>query len=112
MPGAVRIPPRPRVPRVTLLNTDGRRHPAENSMTWFTLVTGVASFVLGLYIRNVPAASYAVILAATVTGLASLAVGLFAQMISVTRPQRVLIVTGLLGGFVGVSLGLAHGGLF
>jgi hypothetical protein len=37
-------------------------------------------------------------------------VGLYSQLISATREQRMLIVTGLIAGFVGVALGLAHGG--
>jgi len=31
-------------------------------------------------------------------------------MISATREQRVLIVTGLIAGFVGLALGLGYGG--
>jgi len=40
-----------------------------------------------------------------------LLVGLYAQMMSATREQRILIVTGMIGAFVGLALGLAHGGL-
>jgi len=47
---------------------------------------------------------------ATMTGAASLLVDLYAQMISATRPERMIIVTGLVAAFVGVALGLAHGG--
>ena len=45
-----------------------------------------------------------------VTGLVSLLVGLYAQMISATREERIMIVTGIIAGFVGLALGLAHGG--
>jgi hypothetical protein len=45
-----------------------------------------------------------------VTGLVSLLVGLYAQMISATREERIVIVTGIIAGFVGLALGLAHGG--
>ena len=31
-------------------------------------------------------------------------------LVSATREQRVLIVTGMIAGFVGLALGLAHGG--
>ena len=44
------------------------------------------------------------------TGLVSCLVGLYAQMISATREQRVLIVTGIIAGFVGLALGLSRGG--
>jgi len=39
----------------------------------------------------------------------SLRVGLYAQMISATREERIVIVTGIIAGFVGLALGLAHG---
>jgi len=93
------------------LNSDGQPHLLVNILTIFTLVVGLLSFVLGLIIRNVPSAdSTAMAIVTAVTGLVSLLVGLYAQMISATREQRVLIVTGLIAGFVGVALGLAHGG--
>jgi uncharacterized membrane protein len=82
-----------------------------NGLTFFTLAVGVVSFVLGLIIRNVSGASglgWAV--ASAGTGLTALLVGLYTQMISATREQRVLIVTGIIAGFVGLALGLAHGG--
>ncbi len=93
------------------LNSDGRSHPLLNALTIFTLLIGLASFVLGLVIRNVPSASglgWAITTSAT--GLAAMLVGLFGQMISATREQRILIVTGIIAGFVGLALGLAHGG--
>ena len=99
-----------RFPHVTL-NSDGQPHPVVNGLAIFTLAIGLISFVLGLVIRNVPGASglgWAVATAAT--GLACLLVGLYTQMISATREQRVVIVTGIIAGFVGLALGLAHGG--
>ena len=93
------------------LNSDGRSHPLLNALTIFTLVIGLASFVLGLIIRNVPGASGpAWAIATSATGLAAMLIGLFTQMISATREQRILIVTGIIAGFVGLALGLAHGG--
>jgi hypothetical protein len=47
---------------------------------------------------------------ASVTGLAGLLIGLVAQMMSATREERVIIVTGIIAAFVGLALGLAHGG--
>jgi hypothetical protein len=38
-------------------------------------------------------------------------IGLFLQMMSATREERVIIVTGIIAAFVGLALGLAHGGL-
>ena len=98
------------LPHVSL-NSDGQPHPLLNALAISTLAVGLVSFVLGLVIRNAPGASglgWAIATAAT--GLASMLVGLYTQMISATREQRVLIVTGIIAGFVGLALGLAHGG--
>jgi hypothetical protein len=108
--GTIRSGGHSRFPHVTL-NSDGQPHPLINALTIFTLVAGLVSFVLGLVIRNVPSVdSLGMAITAAVTGLACLLVGLYTQMISVTREQRVLIVTGIIAGFVGLALGLAHGG--
>jgi hypothetical protein len=96
--------------RPNILNSDGRPHPVENVLTVFTLLDGLVSFVLGMIVRNVPSAGSAVTIIATATGLAALLVGLYAQMISATREQRVLIVAGIIAGFVGLALGLGLGG--
>lgn len=98
------------MPHVTL-NSDGRSHPLINASAIFTLLLGLVSFVLGLVIRNVPSAdTKAMAITAGVTGLVSLLVGLYTQMMSATREQRVIIVTGIIAAFVGLALGLAHGG--
>jgi len=91
----------PRAPRLSL-NDDGQRHPLENSLSVFTLVGGVVAFAVGWMVT--------LHLLATVLGLASLAVGLYAQLISATRAERMIIVTGLVAAFVGTALGIAHGG--
>ena len=100
---------RPRLPHLTL-NDDGQRHPMENSLSLFTLAAGIVACVLGfLAYQNVSGAWTHV--GATWLGLIALIVGLPAQLFSATRTERMLIVTGLVAAFVGVSLGLAHGGL-
>lgn len=99
MPNVARA--HPHLPHVTL-NSDGRPHPLLNTLTLITLVFGIVSFALGFVVRAH--------LAASVLGLVALAVGLYAQMVSETREERMLIVTGLVAAFVGVSLGFAHGG--
>ena len=91
-------------PRPGLLNSDGERHPLENSLAVFTLVAGVIAFAVGWVV------SLHVI--ATVVGGVTLIVGLYAQLISATRPERMIIVTGLVAAFVGTALGLAHGGFY
>jgi hypothetical protein len=99
---------RPR-PHLTL-NDDGQRHPIMNSLSLFTLVAGLVACVLGFLANQHGAGAYAHV-GATWLGLIALLVGLPAQLMSATRSERMLIVTGLVAAFVGVSLGLAHGGL-
>jgi len=95
--------------RHSILNTDGQPHPLENVLTIVTLVVGLVSFVLGLIVRNAHTGP-AVHITATATGLVALLVGLYVQMISATRNQRVLIVAGIIAGFVGLAIGLSKGG--
>jgi len=89
------------LPRVTL-NSDGQPHRLENGLAIFTLIAGLVTFALGFVVRlHVFVSAF---------GLATLLIGLYAQMISATRAERVIIVTGLIAGFVGFALGLGHGG--
>jgi hypothetical protein len=98
-------------PRVHLtLNDDGQRHPVENSLSVFTLVGGLVACVLGFLAYQDVSGAWTHV-GATWLGLIVLVVGLPAQLYSATRSERMLIVTGLVAAFVGVSLGLAHGGL-
>jgi hypothetical protein len=90
-----------RAMRLTL-NSDGQRHPLLNALAVFTLVVGVAAFVLGLY--------HSQHLIPSVLGIIAFGAGLGGQMISATREQRVLLVAGVVAGFVGMGLGIAHGG--
>jgi hypothetical protein len=81
---------------------DGKRHQVQLGLTVFTLLAGIVAFVAGLIVKQH--------LAATALGLASLVVGLSTQMISATRPQRIILMAGVVPAFVGVCLGIAHGG--
>ena len=95
--------------RHNILNSDGQPHPVQNILAIVTLVVGLVSFALGMVIRNAHTGA-AVIVIATATGLVSCLVGLYLQMISATREQRVLIVTGIIAGFVGLAIGVSKGG--
>ncbi len=86
------------------------RHMALNGLAVMTIVLGLVSFVLGMIVRNETSASAALHVTATVAGVVSIVVGLWVQMMSATRPERIVVVTGMIAGFVGVCLGLAHGG--
>ena len=108
-PGAARGRGRPRLPHLTL-NDDGQPHPVENSLSVFTLVAGLVACVLGFLAYQHVSGAWTHV-GATWLGLIALLVGLPAQLYSATRTERMLIVTGLVAAFVGVCLGLAHGGL-
>lgn len=91
----------PHLPHVTL-NSDGKTHPLENTLALVTLVTGVAAFACGFVV--------ALHLPAVVLGLVALFLGMYVQLISATREERILIMTGVVAAFVGAGLGFAHGG--
>jgi ammonia channel protein AmtB len=97
------------IQRHNILNSDGQPHPVQNALTLFTLVIGLVSFALGMIVRNAHT-SAALIVITSATGLVACLVGLYAQMISATREQRILIVTGIIAGFVGLAIALGKGG--
>ncbi len=99
----------PQAQHVTL-NPAGNRRIALNALAVVTIVLGLLSFVLGMIVRNEPSASAALHVTATVTGGVSILLGLYIQMVSATRTERIVVVTGMIAGFVGACLGLAHGG--
>jgi hypothetical protein len=89
-------------PRRITLNTDGSRHPLQNGLTAFTFVIGIVAFATGIVVHLHPVASFC--------GVIGFVVGLFTQLISATREERVLIMAGVIASFVGMALGIAHGG--
>lgn len=94
--------PRPRA-RQFSLHSDGQGgHSLILAAAGYTLVAGVVSMVLGLL-------TLAHILA-TILGVTGFVIGLVAQMLSATRYERMVIVTGVVAAFVGMGLGFAHGG--
>jgi hypothetical protein len=109
MAGTIRTGRPGRVPRLNL-NSDGQPHPVLNAVSFFTLIVGLVSFALGLFLRTGPSGAHAWAVVAAVTGLAGLLIGLVVQMMSATREERVIIVTGMIAAFIGLALGLAHGG--
>jgi hypothetical protein len=71
-------------------------------MTIATLLLGIVAFVTGFIVSAHVIASW--------VGAIGFCGGLYAQYISSTRAQRSLIIVGVVGSFVGVALGIAHGG--
>ena len=102
--------PGPSVSTPILAHAPGSGTPAVAVMAGLTLVVGLVSFVLGMIVRNDSGAPAMLHVVATVTGAVSVVIGLYAQMISGTRNERIIIVTGMIAGFVGACLGLAAGG--
>jgi hypothetical protein len=94
--------PLERAPFRLTLNTDGKPHRVENLLTVITLVLGLVAFVCGLIVNAHVVASWA--------GSIAFVGGLFSQYVSATTPERALNVVGIIGGFVGVALGIYHGG--
>ena len=86
----------------TTLNTDGQPHPVLNIATLVIFAVGLVAFALGLVVKTH--------MVATVLGIVAFGGGLVVQLNSATRNQRILIVTGIIGGFVGMALGIGHGG--
>jgi len=85
-----------------ILNSDGRRHPLINASAAYSLVAGIVSMVLGLLSKGA--------IAGAILGVTAFLIGLGAQMVSATRYQRMVIVCGIVASFVGMGLGIAHGG--
>jgi hypothetical protein len=101
MPEAMSAQAQGRIPRLTL-NSDGQRHPVLNGVALFTFLAGIAAFAVGLVVKDHVLAS--------VIGIVAFGVGLGGQLFSATREQRIFLVAGIVAGFVGMGLGIAHGG--
>jgi len=86
------------------LNTDGRRHPRENTLAFVCVALAVVSlltaFDRGLHFVG------------ALTGLGGVLVGIYDQYISATTAERWVIVPGLGASAVGLALAIAHGGFF
>lgn len=103
MPNVSQSPSSPHAgPSRLTLNTDGKPHPVENTLTVITFVVGVVAFFIGLVVS--------LHMFAAILGIVGCLVGMYAQMVSVTTAQRAFIVTGIIAAFVGAGLGLGHGG--
>jgi len=84
------------------LNTDGQRHTLINAAAVYAVAAGAVSLTIGMINTAHVAGS--------VLGVTGFLVGMVAQMMSVTRPERIVIVLGIVLSFVGMGLALAHGG--
>ncbi len=79
-----------------------QRHPREFSLAAITFVGGLVAFVAGV----IHAGHFVAVCAGVVTVL----FGLYSQLVSATTTERWVNVIGIGLAFVGVGLGLSHGG--
>ncbi|XVQ10963.1 hypothetical protein ACQP1W_52160 [Spirillospora sp. CA-255316] len=84
------------------LNTDGERHPVENSLAVASITIGLIALVLGF----IPATHFFGALA----GVIGLPLALYSQMVSATTGERWLNVVGMVAAFIGAAFALSHGG--
>lgn len=89
---------------VSLLATDGKAHPLQDSLVAATLVLGALAFVTAMFHNLHLISSWA--------GLIGILTGAYGQYISVTTRERFPLIIGLGASAVGFFLGMAHGGLF
>ncbi|KUJ67911.1 hypothetical protein ACZ90_23630 [Streptomyces albus subsp. albus] len=89
---------------LSLLDSDGKPHPVEDSFVGVTLLLGVLSFITAQFDNLHLLSSW--------SGLVGIITGAWGQMISVTTGQRFVLVIGMGGAAFGFYLGMANGGLF
>ncbi|MFT2018685.1 hypothetical protein ACMA1D_22995 [Streptomyces sp. 796.1] len=89
---------------LSLLDTDGKPHPVENTFAAATLVLGVVAFVTAMF--------HHLHLVSSWTGLVGVLTGAWGQFISATTAERFVLIIGLGASAMGLFLGMAHGGLF
>ncbi|MDT3396300.1 hypothetical protein RKE29_06545 [Streptomyces sp. B1866] len=88
----------------SLLDTDGRPHPVEDSLAVLTLLLGAVAFGTSLADHLYLTSSW--------TGLVGVLTGAWGQLISATTAERFVLIIGMGAAAVGFYLGMAHGGLY
>ncbi|MEU3311422.1 hypothetical protein ACGFY6_28495 [Streptomyces sp. NPDC048387] len=91
-------------PPISLLATDGKPHPLQDTLVAVTLILGAVAFVTAFF-HNLH-------LLSSWTGLIGIATGAYGQFISATTRERFALIIGLGAAGIGFFLGMAHGGLF
>ncbi|MET8326710.1 hypothetical protein [Streptomyces sp. NPDC005181] len=91
-------------PPVSLLATDGRPHPLQDTLVAVTVVLGAVAFVAAMF--------HGLHLISSWAGLLGILTGAYGQYISVTTRERFPLILGIGASAIGFFLGMAHGGLF
>ncbi|MEV4191310.1 hypothetical protein [Streptomyces toxytricini] len=91
-------------PSISLLATDGKPHPVQDTLMAATLVLGFVSFITAFF--------HDLHLLTSWTGLFGILTGAYGQFISETTRERFALIIGLGASGFGFFLGMAHGGLF
>jgi len=84
------------------LSERSRAHVRADLLAATALVCGVVAFFAGFVVP--------LHFLASAVGVIGFAEGLYAQLVSDTTGERMFIVAGIIGSFVGMGLGFAHGG--
>ncbi|MGW3686145.1 hypothetical protein [Streptomyces sp. NPDC005125] len=91
-------------PAVSLLATDGRPHPLQDTLVAVTVVLGLLAFVTAMF--------HSLHLISSWAGLIGILTGAYGQYISATTRERFPLILGMGASAIGFFLGMAHGGLF
>ncbi|GGL01259.1 hypothetical protein Sme01_41460 [Sphaerisporangium melleum] len=84
------------------LNSDGKKHTLENTLTAVALVCGVIAFLSGPVVLAHAVASWA--------GVIGFLVGLYSQYVSATTAERAVNIVAIVMSFLGAAMGIYHGG--
>ncbi|MFC4530843.1 hypothetical protein [Sphaerisporangium dianthi] len=84
------------------LNSDGGSHTRENVLTLVALACGVIAFISGPMVAAHIVASWA--------GTIGFVVGMYSQYVSATTAERSVNIVAIVMSFVGVAMGVFHGG--
>ncbi|MFJ8696270.1 hypothetical protein [Streptomyces roseolilacinus] len=93
-----------RHPSSSLLATDGKPHPLQDTLMVVTLVLGALAFITAQF--------HGLHLLSSWAGLIGIVTGAYGQYVSETTRQRTFLIIGLGAAAVGFFLGMARGGLF
>jgi hypothetical protein len=91
-------------PTGSLLATDGKPHPLQDTLMVVTLALGAVAFISAQFDSLHLLSSW--------SGLIGILTGAYGQFISATTRERFLLIIGLGASALGFFLGMAHGGLF